>query len=189
MGGFDNMSEDEVVETTEASEDKADGKKTKLSLKKQRIKKKMTKEERHAFMQGMTDEEKKEFKSYYNKRLWAKKRYTNRPKHMDRPPRLWVKAKFVSYRRNKVKQQCHTAILHLQGVKCREDTPFYMGKRVAYVYKAKTLKRGSRWRTIWGKIVRFHGSKGCVRAKFRRNLPPHAMGAATLRVMLYPSNI
>merc|ERR1712109_87286 len=119
----------------------------------------------------MTDEEKKEFKSYYNKRLWAKKRYTNRPKHMDRPPRLWVKAKFVSYRRNKVKQQCHTAILKLKGVKCKRDTHFYMGKRVCYVFKAKTKKQGTYIRTRWGKIHCSHGISGAVRAKFKRNLP------------------
>merc|ERR1712080_540643 len=184
-----DMSEDEVVETTEASEDKTDGKSTKLSLRKQNIKKNMTKEERHAFMEGMTDEEKKEFKQYYNKRLWGKKRHTNRPRHMDRPPRLWVKAKFVSYRRNKVKQQCHTAILKLYGVKCKADTEFYMGKRVCYVYKAETKKRGSKIRTRWGRIIRYHGISGAVRAKFKRNLPAKAMGEATLRVMLYPSRI
>ena len=97
--------------------------------------------------------------------------------------------------------------LLLQGVDEKSAVQFYLGKRIAYIYKvrilkqarqahiymcgsssslsssvytnhsciplsqAKTLKNGSKYRSIWGKVVRAHGTNGVVRAKFRRNLP------------------
>ena len=63
---------------------------------------------------------------------------------------------------------------------------FYFGKRVAYVFKAKTLKNNSKFRVIWGRIAKSHGNNGVVRAKFAKNLPPRGIGG-TVRVMLYPN--
>ena len=100
--------------------------------------------------------------------------------------RLYTKAVFTGFKRGKSTQSEQFALLKIKGVNDKKDTTSYFGKRVAYIYKAKTATRNTRFRTIWGKVVKAHGNNGSVRAKFARNLPPRAMGA-TLRVMLFPN--
>eukprot|EP00178_Gracilaria_changii_P002249 TRINITY_DN1332_c0_g3_i1.p1 TRINITY_DN1332_c0_g3~~TRINITY_DN1332_c0_g3_i1.p1 ORF type:complete len:125 (+),score=10.38 TRINITY_DN1332_c0_g3_i1:25-399(+) len=99
--------------------------------------------------------------------------------------RLWVRAKFLSFRRSKVALHPNQVILRLEGVNDRKAAQFYFGKRVVYVYKAHSGKADNRFRTIWGKITTSHGNTGAVLARFKNNLPPRAIGS-TLRVMLYP---
>ncbi|KAI8324823.1 ribosomal protein L35A [Martensiomyces pterosporus] len=107
---------------------------------------------------------------------------------MGQPTRLYSKGRFLGFQRGKRTQHESTALLQLENVNAKEETDFYTGKRVAYLYRAPTAKNGSHVRCIWGRITRPHGNSGIVRAKFRHNLPPRAMGAS-VRVMLYPSNI
>merc|ERR1711869_109610 len=102
--------------------------------------------------------------------------------------RLYVRDLFLGYKRSKANQHTNMALLKLEHVECTKDATWYLGKRVAYVYKAKTEKQGGKFRCIWGKVVRPHGTSGVVRAKFQKNLPPAAMGGK-VRVILYPSSI
>lgn len=53
--------------------------------------------------------------------------------------------------------------LQVDGVVSKGETPFYLGKRIAYIYKASTLKKNSYYRVIWGKFTRAHGNAGALR--------------------------
>ncbi|RMZ73766.1 60S ribosomal L33-A [Pyrenophora seminiperda CCB06] len=101
--------------------------------------------------------------------------------------RLYVKGRHISYQRGKRNTNPNVSLLSLEGVDSNADAQWYLGKRVAYIYRAPSSKAEGP-RVIWGKIRRTHGNSGVVRASFKSNLPPRSFGAS-VRVMMYPSTV
>lgn len=108
------------------------------------------------------------------------KAYTNKA--------VYVKGKHVSYQRSKSVINPNVSLIQIEGVQSPKDARFYLGKKIAYVYKAQKEVKGTKVRVIWGKVCRTHGNRGVVRASFKKNLPPSSFGSS-VRIMLYPSNI
>ncbi|OIT28162.1 60s ribosomal protein l35a-3 [Nicotiana attenuata] len=91
--------------------------------------------------------------------------------------RLYVRGTVLGYKRSKSNQYPRTSLIQIERVNTKEEVDWYLGKRMAYIYKAKTKKNNSHYRCIWGKVCRPHGNSGVVRAKFKSNLPPKSMGS------------
>merc|ERR1712028_221776 len=108
--------------------------------------------------------------------------------------RLYVKGVVASFKRSQAKQHNHTNLIKIQGVDTTKDAEFYYGKKIMYVYRAHDMKdvkgesSSTRFRVMWGKVCRAHGTSGTVRAKFTKNLPPSALGAP-VRIVLFPSRV
>ena len=51
----------------------------------------------------------------------------------------------------------NTSLIKIEGVDDPKAASFYLGKRIAYVYRGKREIRGTKIRVIWGKVTRTHG--------------------------------
>lgn len=101
-----------------------------------------------------------------------------------RPPRLHRDGAILGYKRGLRTQNNKISLIKIKGCDSKDDVDFYLGKRVAFITKAQD----GTFRVNWGVVARKHGSNGVVRATFRRNLPPQAIGGR-VRVMMYPSRV
>ncbi|CAO3626567.1 unnamed protein product [Mucor hiemalis] len=88
---------------------------------------------------------------------------------------LYSKGRVLGFERAKRTQNPNVSLIQVEGVQTTKDVN-------------STSVNGSKIRVIWGRIARTHGTNGVVKARFRKNLPPKVFGAS-VRVMLYPSNI
>ena len=107
------------------------------------------------------------------------------------PGRLYAKAVFTGFKRSLTNQRENTALLKLEGCAGKDEAGWYVGKKCAYVYRAKNktaVPNKSEKSKLWGKVTRTHSNAGSIRAKFAKNIPPQAMGRR-VRVTMYPSRI
>lgn len=116
---------------------------------------------------------------------------------------LYTNGVVLGYTRGKRSQSPNSSLLKLEGVRAKDDATFYLGKRVAYIYRAQRAQKGSKIRCIWGRvrllpricwsvgshassqITRPHGNNGVVRARFASNLPSKSFGASVRVVRLF----
>ncbi|KAK2682720.1 Ribosomal protein L35A superfamily [Fusarium oxysporum f. sp. vasinfectum] len=108
--------------------------------------------------------------------------------------RLYVKGRHLSYQRSRHTTRPATSLIKIEGVDDTNAANFYLGKKVAFVYRGQKEIRGTKIRVIWARspdhtvINTRPGNSGVVRAKFTSPLPTKSFGAS-VRVMLYPSSI
>merc|ERR1719401_1635816 len=103
--------------------------------------------------------------------------------------RLFQPGVILGYKRSQRGQHPNQCLVRIADVMTKEDTTYYLGKKVLYLYKSDGSKsekgrEAKEVRVLTGKIIRAHGNSGTVRVKFKKNISPNAFGRKC-RVMLY----
>ncbi|KAK2591866.1 60S ribosomal protein L33B [Conoideocrella luteorostrata] len=68
-----------------------------------------------------------------------------------------IRGRHLSYQRSRHVTNPGTSLIKIEGVDDTNAANFYLGKKVAYVYRGQKEIRGSKIRVIWGKVTRPHG--------------------------------
>ena len=79
-----------------------------------------------------------------------------------------MKARIVSFRRSRRRQNTRQVILKVEGITTKEKTKDVIGKQM--VWKSSSGKE------IKGKVSNYHGNSGNVRAILERGVPGQAIG-------------
>lgn len=79
-----------------------------------------------------------------------------------------MRAKIVSFRRSRRRQNTRQVILKVENISSKENTKSIIGK--TFVWKSSSGKE------IKGKISSYHGNSGNVRAILERGVPGQAIG-------------
>lgn len=80
-----------------------------------------------------------------------------------------MKARIVSFRRSKRRQNTRQVILKVEGVNSKEKTKEVIGKKVVW--------KSSGGKEIKGKISKSHGNSGAVRVILEKGVPGQAIGS------------
>ncbi|CAO3612941.1 unnamed protein product [Mucor hiemalis] len=62
--------------------------------------------------------------------------------------RLYSKGRVLGFERAKRTQNPNVSLIQVEGVQTTKDAQFYLGKRIAYVYRAQREVNGSKIRVI-----------------------------------------
>merc|ERR1719204_621107 len=103
--------------------------------------------------------------------------------------RLFQPGVILGYKRSQRGQHPNQCLVRIADVMTKEDTQYYLGKRVLYLYKSDgsssaKKKEAKEVRVLTGKIIRSHGNGGTVRVKFKKNISPNAFGRKC-RILMY----
>merc|ERR1719223_2369440 len=74
-----------------------------------------------------------------------------KPCNVGAPVRLYQRGKFTGFRRARMSQNSNQALVQVESCNDKASAKFYLGKRVAYIYKVKNTSNNTRYRCMWGK--------------------------------------
>ncbi|KAK2377113.1 60S ribosomal protein L35a-1 [Trifolium repens] len=83
--------------------------------------------------------------------------------------RLYTRGTVLGYKRSKSNQYPNTSLVQIEGVNTKEEVAWYAGKRIAYIYKAKSVQSSHQicHQNQWEPGLEYL----CIQATYKVNLP------------------